>query len=62
MLGQHGHRCSSEQMTEHDGRDDRIVQRSRYRDELRDEVDRRRDPYDRDPELQLGAPRHPRIP
>ena len=62
MLGQHGHRCSSDQMTEHDRGDDRIVQRSRDRDELRDEVDRRRDPYDCDPEPQLGAPRHPRIP
>jgi len=53
--------CSPEQVTQDQRRHDRIVQGPSDRDELRYQVDRRRDPYDREHQHEFGAPRHPRI-
>ena len=50
-----------QQVAEHQRCDDRIVQGPGDRDELRHQIDRRRDPDDREPQPQLGASRHPRI-
>jgi len=61
MVEQHASSCSPEQVTQDQRGHDRIVQGPSDRDELRYQVDRRRDLNDREHQPELGAARHPRI-
>ena len=59
MLGQHARVGLLQDVTQDERGDDRVVERSHYRDELGDQIDRRDEPYDREPEPELRTTRHP---
>src|SRR5512132_4217155 len=61
MFGYDSRSAPPEDVAQNQCRDDRIVERACDRDELRDQVERRDDPHDREPDQSLRPARDARV-